>query len=153
MPGLYPNRTGFRSGGAPVSNDAIGSESGTASVSVELASGGIQPACSANETESYLQGGGASYWTLQALSRRPVQFPTNVFSADPAGSTDPLNLDPSRGSTNLPASGPAGSWCRANVLPPTQDDPFATRALWLPAAILLVVAVVIWLSRGVNTPV
>jgi hypothetical protein len=109
--------------------------------------GKISVACTDNQLETQLQGGG-EFWTGQARSVVPVQFPLNVFTANSRGNADPLTLGPTGYPINLPAMGPAGGWCRPHPLPMSQSSPLEYRALWIAVLFPLAVALVYWLSRG-----
>ena len=107
----------------------------------------IAPGCFENDVENALQGGG-EFWSGQARSVVPAAFPGNVFTGNPHGAADPLALGPTGHPINLPATGPAGGWCRPPLTPMSQSSPLGTRAFWIlllfPTAMLFVFG----LSRG-----
>ena len=83
---------------------------------------------------------GGEFWTTQAVSAAPAQFPAGVFTgitlenANPPG--DPTQ-GPSGDPSNLVPAGPAGGWCRPPSLPFDQNNPLVSPALWIPAGVLL----------------
>jgi hypothetical protein len=107
------------------------------------------PACYDDYTEHQLQNGGA-FWTPQARSAVPVQFPASVFTGNRLGSQDPVALGPAGHPVNLPAEGQAGSWCRPPPVPMSQSSPFVTRAFWIVMLFPMGVFVVFLLSRGLR---
>ena len=115
---------------------------------------GDQPVCGDELLVTKLQTGG-EFWTTQAVSAAPAQFPAGVFTgitlenANPPG--DPTQ-GPSGDPSNLVPAGPAGGWCRPPSLPFDQNNPLVSPALWIPAGVLLVGFVVFWLSRGIKIP-
>ncbi len=110
---------------------------------------GTAPACSDDFTERQLQAGG-TYWTPQARSAVPVQFPAAVFTGNPLGSRDPVALGPTGHPVNLPDEGAAGSWCRPPPVPMSLSSPLVTRAFWIVVLFPTGVFVVFWLSRGLR---
>jgi hypothetical protein len=87
---------------------------------------------------------GAQYWNGRATSRLPAVSPASV-SGDPVeGSAS----DPS----NLLTKARAGAWCRSRPVAFANSSPLASRAFWLPAAILLTGVSLFLLSRGVRLP-
>ncbi len=107
------------------------------------------PACYDDATEHQLQNGG-EFWTPQARSAAPVQFPQAVFTGNRAGSRDPVALGPTGHPVNLPAEGPAGSWCRPPPVPMSLSSPLVTRAFWIVVLFPTGVFIVFWLSRGLR---
>ena len=110
--------------------------------------GGIHAICSADETETQLQGGG-EFWTTQAVSATPVRFPSGVFLGNSLVS-DPLALGPTGDRSNLQPPGPAGSWCRPGPVPFSESSPLESRAFWIIVSLPLVAGFVFLLSRGVK---
>jgi hypothetical protein len=107
------------------------------------------PACYDDYAAHQLQNGGA-FWTPQARSAGPVQFPAAVFTGNRPGSRDPVTLGPSGHPVNLPAEGPAGPWCRPPPVPMSQTSPLASRTFWVVLLFPMGVFVVFWLSRGLR---
>ncbi len=118
-------------------------------VTTRNARGRNAPACYDDYTEHQLQNGGA-FWTPQARSAVPVQFPAAVFTGNRLGSRDPVALGPAGHPVNLPAEGQAGSWCRPPPVPMSQSSPLVTRAFWIVVLFPTGVFVVFLLSRGLR---
>lgn len=112
-----------------------------------LAGGGITTGCREHEVERQLQGGG-EFWTGQARSAVPTRFPTDVLTGNPHGAADPLALGPTGHPINLPATGPAGGWCRPPLMPMSLSSPLATPAFWILLLFPTMVVFVFGLSRG-----
>jgi hypothetical protein len=107
------------------------------------------PTCYDDYVEHQLQNGGG-FWTPQARSAVPVQFPAAVFTGNRLGSRDPVALGPAGHPVNLPAEGAAGSWCRPPPVPMSQSSPLVTRAFWIVVLFPTCVFIVFWLSRGLR---
>ena len=115
---------------------------------------GIHAVCGDDRLAMQMQAGG-EFWTAQAVTAAPAQFPPGVFTGSSIESANPLSdplLGPSGNRSNLPALGGAGAWCRPLPVPFGQSSPLASRAFWIPIGVLLVGFVVFWLSRGVKMP-
>ena len=115
---------------------------------------GIHPVCIDDETAMRLQAGG-KFWTAQAMSGAPVQFPLGVFSGSALDVANPLGdptIGPSGDRSNLLPPGLAGAWCRPLPVPFAQSSPLASRTLWVWIVALLVMVFVFWLSRGWKMP-
>ena len=129
-------------------------EGGVLPAPSRAAPGGIHAVCGDDQTAMRLQAGG-KFWTAQAISATPVQFPPGVFTgstleiANPPG--DPTS-GPGGDRSNLPSLGPAGAWCRPLPVPFAQSGPLASRTLWIWVMVLLVTVFVFWLSRGWKMP-
>lgn len=90
-----------------------------------------------------LQSGG-QYWNTRTSGRLPALLAANVPG-------DPVE-GPAGDPSNLPPDGRGGGWCRPRPLPFADSSPLASRAFWVPVAVLLVGASLFWLSRGVSLP-
>ena len=112
-----------------------------------LATGRIASGCFDNDVENALQGGG-EFWSGQARSVVPTAFPGNVFTGNPHGAADPLALGPTGHPINLPATGPAGGWCRPPLTPMSQSSPLGTWAFWILLLFPPTMLFVFGLSRG-----
>ena len=115
---------------------------------------GIHAVCIDDQTEMRLQRGG-EFWTAQAVSGAPVQFPPGVFTGSTLDIANPLGdptIGPSGDRSNLPPPGPAGAWCRPLPVPFAQSSPLTSRTLWIWVVVLLVMVFVFWLSRGWKMP-
>jgi hypothetical protein len=87
---------------------------------------------------------GAEYWNGRAIGRLPAVSPSSVTGDRVEGAA----ADPS----NLLTKARAGAWCRPRAVPFANSSPLASRAFWLPAAILLTGVSLFLLSRGVRLP-
>ena len=110
---------------------------------------GIPVGCPDDQTESQLQAGG-QFWTPQARSAAPVQFPGAVFIGSRLASKDPLGLGPMGHPVNVPPAGHAGSWCRPPSTPMSQSSPLEHRSFWIVLFFPLAVFLVFWASRGIR---
>jgi hypothetical protein len=131
----------------------VGREGALPAIS-RAAPGGIHAVCGEDQTAMRLQAGG-KFWTAQAMSAAPVQFPPGVFTGSTLEIANPLGdpaSGPSGGRSNLPPPGPAGAWCRPLPVPFVQSGPLASRNLWIWVAVLLAMVFVFWLSRGWKMP-
>lgn len=115
--------------------------------------GSIQIMCDA-QLPAQLQVGG-EFWSAQAVSAAPVQFPPREFTGNLLANPDSLGdptLGPSGDRSNLSPPGPAGAWCRPPPVPFAYSSPLAGRVFWTPFALILAAMAVLWLSRGVRLP-
>ena len=87
---------------------------------------------------------GGQYWNIRTSGRVLASLAANAPGDPVEGPTG----DPS----NLLAEGPASGWCRPRPLPFTYSSPLASRAFWIPVAVLLLGAGLFLLSRGVRLP-
>jgi len=87
---------------------------------------------------------GAEYWNGRAIGRLPAISPASV-------SGDPVE-GPAGDPSNLLTNARAGGWCRPRPVAFASSSPLASRAFWLPAAILLTGVSLFLLSRGVRLP-
>jgi hypothetical protein len=118
------------------------------------APGGIHAVCGDDQTAMRLQAGG-EFWTAQATSGAPVQFPAGVFTGstlDVGNRLGDPTIGPSGDRSNLLPPGPAGAWCRPLPVPFARSSPLASRTLWIWVVVLLVMVFVFWLSRGWKMP-
>ena len=87
---------------------------------------------------------GSQYWNGRATGSLPAISPASV-------SGDPVE-GPAGDPSNLLAKGREGTWCRPRPVAFWNSNPLASRAFWLPAAILLTGVSLFLLSRGVRLP-
>lgn len=148
--GIVSSSAGINATGAVVgsSGGAVIGPPGTLSETTPAA--GIAPGCGANEVSSQLQSGG-EYWTSQAVSATPVQFPPGVFAG--MGSGNALGgLAPAGNPSNVVSQGPTGAWCVTGQTPFSESSPLESRVLWIGFIIVTGGVVVFLLSRGVHRP-
>ena len=148
--GIVSSSAGINATGAVVgsSGGSVIGPPGTLSETTPAA--GIAPACGANEVSSQLQSGG-QYWSGQAVSATPVQFPSGVFVG--MEGNNPLgDLGPTGNPINVVAQGPAGGWCLPPQTPFSESSPLESRVIWLGFIIVSGGVVVFLLSRGVHRP-
>jgi len=132
-------------------NGAIPSMSTVGEVGANQANsaGGVEPICYDDQLERRLQSGG-EFWSGEAASASPVQFPPGLFTK-PVEIENPLGgLGPNGNATNLNSPGPAGGWCRPPHAPFAESSPLEDRLLWIGAGIMLGGILVFWLSRGLK---
>jgi hypothetical protein len=141
--------TDANSGGLGLSTPAQGRARSPSPLAHPHARRGIPVACSDDQTESQLQAGG-QFWTPQARSATPVQFPGAVFISSRLASKHPLGLGPIGHPVNVPPAGPAGSWCRPPPTPISQSSPLEYRVFWIVLFFPLAVFLVFWASRGIR---
>jgi hypothetical protein len=141
--------TDANSGGLGLSTPAQGRARSHSPLAHPHARLGIPVACPDDQTENQLQAGG-EFWTPQARSATPVQFPGAVFISSRLASKDPLGLGPIGHPVNVPPAGPAGSWCRPPPTPMGQSSPLEYRVFWIALFFPLAVFLVFWASRGIR---
>jgi len=122
-----------------------------AAIKATSIAGGIQSVCGDDQLERRLQTGG-EFWSGQAASAMPVQFPPGLFTG-PVEVGNPLGgLGPKGNPTNLPAPGPAGGWCRPPHGPFSDSSPLEDRIFWIGVGVVLTSLLVFLLSRGMKLP-
>jgi hypothetical protein len=146
---------GSSSSGVNVTGAVVGSPGGAVigspgTLSAISNGAGIAPTCGANEVSTRLQAGG-QYWSGQAVSAAPVQFPPGVFAGMEGG--NPLgDLGPTGSPTNIAPQGAAGAWCVPPPTPFSESSPLESHVLWIAFILVGGGILVFFLSRGVHRP-
>ena len=140
-------------GTVSTATDQFGVVGGPAWTVRRVAPGSLQIVCNA-QMPLQLQAGG-EFWSAQAISAAPGQFPAAEFIASSYVNPDNLGdptLDPRGDRSNLSLPGPEGAWCQAPPVRFDQSSPLASRTFWTPFALVLAGVGVLWMSRGVRLP-
>jgi hypothetical protein len=142
MKGSNPARTELVEGVVSADEDKFRVGAGLAPRSEEVAAENINIVCGGRLARR-LQAGG-EFWSAQAISGVPMQFPTGEFGGNLVGSTSSVGnsgfLVVGDGRANVAQPGSAGSWCRP---PPTlffKTSPLARIVFWVPIAVLVTAA-------------
>jgi hypothetical protein len=148
--GIVSSSAGINATGAVVGSSGGSVIGPPGTLSETTAAVGIAPVCGANQVSSRLQAGG-EYWTGQAVSATPVQFPPGVFAGMHGG--DPLgDLGPTGNPTNVASQGQAGAWCIPGQTSFYESSPLESRVAWIVFVIVTGGIVIFLLSRGVHRP-
>jgi hypothetical protein len=151
LEGVDPDVAAMLNSSVSSITNASGASGATGTSGNMNGAGIVSSSAGINATGAVVGSSGGAYWTSQAVSATPVQFPPGVFAG--MGSGNALGgLAPAGNPSNVVSQGPTGAWCVTGQTPFSESSPLESRVLWIGFIIVTGGVVVFLLSRGVHRP-